>query len=153
MKQLLVHLIFLDTCFATYDRSTDIESAFFEVRKCIGEIPILASEQKLLEEASTGEEEDKSKDLIEIETKSGKPRVLADGTYATESALTSTTNARLEAVKAAAKPPLRGECITCGLVTIVLIPLFASFSIDFTRRFLYWRRVSVSVDEAHITIL
>jgi len=37
----------------------------------------------------------------------GKPKVLVDGTYATESAYTSTTTARLEAVKAAAKSPLR----------------------------------------------
>jgi coatomer subunit beta len=33
--------------------------------------------------------------------------VLADGTYATETAYSSTTTARLEAVRAAAKPPLR----------------------------------------------
>jgi len=37
----------------------------------------------------------------------GKPRVLADGTYTTESAYTSTTTARLEAVKVAVKPPLK----------------------------------------------
>ena len=33
--------------------------------------------------------------------------MLADGTYATKSAYTSTGAARLEAVKSAAKPPLR----------------------------------------------
>ena len=42
---------------------------------------------------------------------STKPRVLADGTYATETAFTSVNNARLEAVKAAAKPPLRSSPI------------------------------------------
>ncbi|KAG0695021.1 hypothetical protein DFH29DRAFT_957099, partial [Suillus ampliporus] len=36
----------------------------------------------------------------------GRPKVLADGTYATETAYTSTGSARLEAVKAASKPPL-----------------------------------------------
>lgn len=81
-----------------------------EVRKVLGEIPILASEQRLLDEASGeagGEEgEDKEKAKAEV---SGRPRVLADGTYATETAYSSTSAARLEAVKAAAKPPLRSE--------------------------------------------
>ena len=36
-------------------------------------------------------------------------KVLVDGAYATETAYTSTTAAMLEAVKAAAKPPLRSE--------------------------------------------
>lgn len=66
----------------------------------IGEIPILASEQRLLDEAD-GEEDKKAEG-------SGRPKVLADGTYATETAYTSTNSARSEAVKAASKPPLRG---------------------------------------------
>lgn len=41
----------------------------------------------------------------------GRPKVLADGTYATETAYTSAGSARLEAVKAASKPPLRGVCL------------------------------------------
>jgi len=94
------------------ERVSDIQSTLQEIRKVLGEIPILASEQRLLDEASGGDEveaedgkkEDKPKDG------GGRPKVLADGTYATESAYTSTTTARLEAVKAAAKPPLRSEC-------------------------------------------
>jgi len=39
----------------------------------------------------------------------GAPRVLEDGTYATETAMSSAAAARLEAVKKASKPPLRGE--------------------------------------------
>jgi|SRR5882762_2896121 coatomer subunit beta len=90
----------------------DIQSALREIRKVLGEIPILASEQRLLDEANGGEEgaedaggkkDDKPKEG------GGRPRVLADGTYASESAYTSTSAARLEAVKAAAKPPLRSE--------------------------------------------
>ena len=72
----------------------------------LGEIPILASEQRLLNEAG-GDEDEKPKDEAEP-SKPSKPRVLADGTYATETAYTSTAAARLEAVKSAAKPPLRG---------------------------------------------
>ena len=84
----------------------DILSAFQEFRKVIGEIPILASEQRLLDDASKEDEEGKE---AAPATGSSKPKVLADGTYATESAFTSASNARLEAVKAAAKPPLRSN--------------------------------------------
>ena len=71
---------------------------------------MLASEQRLLDEANMGEESDGGAS----EKKDDKPRdrgvklrALADGKYATESAYTSATTLRLKAVKAAAKPPLR----------------------------------------------
>lgn len=87
-----------------------------EIRRVLGEIPILASEQKLLDEAggnfSGGDEildeeggESKEKEKVAA----AKPKVLADGTYATETAFTSGAVARLEAVKSASKPPLRSE--------------------------------------------
>jgi coatomer subunit beta len=83
-----------------------------EVRKVLGEIPILASEQRLLDEAGgDGEEGEKNKDEDKTgkaeATGGGRPKVLPDGTYATETAYSSTVAARLEAVKAATKPPLR----------------------------------------------
>jgi len=84
----------------------DIQSAMREVRKVIGEIPILASEQRLLDEAGGNADEEEEKEKPK-EGGGSKPKVLADGTYATESAYTSTGAARLEAVKSAAKPPLR----------------------------------------------
>ena len=90
----------------------DIQSTMREVRKVLGEIPILASEQRLLDAAGgDGEEEEKDKEKEEKPKTegAGRPRVLADGTYATETAYTSASAARLEAVKAAAKPPLRSE--------------------------------------------
>lgn len=92
----------------------DILTAFGELRKVIGEVPILASEQRLLDEASNEDEDDKDKEKEKTEGGGGKPRVLADGTYATETAFTSVNTARLEAVKAAAKPPLRSECRRVG---------------------------------------
>jgi len=87
-----------------------------ELRKVLGEIPILASEQRLLDEASdegisTKEEDGESKEKEKDRAKAGRPRVLADGTYATETAFTGVTSARLEAIKTAAKPPLRSEQI------------------------------------------
>jgi coatomer subunit beta len=90
----------------------DILNAFGEIRKVIGELPILASEQRLLDEASRDDEGDnKDNEKIEVAAGGGRPRVLADGTYATETAFTSLNNVRLEAVKAAAKPPIRCKCI------------------------------------------
>ncbi|RYO93520.1 hypothetical protein DL764_007969 [Monosporascus ibericus] len=89
----------------------DIREAWKRIRSSLGEIPILASEQRLLE--SHGDDEDKIADQVNGHSKpaapSGSRKVLADGTYATETALTSssTAAARLEAVKAAQKPPLR----------------------------------------------
>lgn len=83
----------------------EIQRIFQELRKVLGEIPILASEQRLLDEAGAEDEEKKD----EVKTESTKPRVLADGTYATETAFTSMSSARLEALKAASKPPLRSE--------------------------------------------
>ena len=86
---------------------SNIQSTMREVRKVLGEIPILASEQRLLDAASgDGEEEEKEKEEKPKSEGGGKPRVLADGTYATESAYTTS---KLEAVKAAAKQFLRSE--------------------------------------------
>ncbi|GAD99886.1 coatomer subunit beta [Paecilomyces variotii No. 5] len=90
--------------------ATDIREAWKRIRASLGEIPILASEQRLLEEVP-----DESAVLKEQvnghpkATPTGSRKVLADGTYATESALTSQSAAaaKLEAVKAAQKPPLR----------------------------------------------
>lgn len=88
----------------------DIRDAWRRIRASLGEIPILASEQRLLDSAD--EEEDKADDQVNGGSKAaptGSRKVLADGTYATETALTSQSSkaAKLEAVKAAQKPPLR----------------------------------------------
>ena len=105
----------------------DIQSTLQEIRKVLGEIPILASEQRLLDEANGGEEAGADADADgsgkkdeKLKDGGGRPRVLADGTYATESAYTSTTTARLEAVKAAAKPPLRSEFLSLLRVLQIL---------------------------------
>jgi len=86
----------------------DIQSAMREIRKILGEIPILASEQRLLDEASNGDDE-AGEDKEKEKAASSRPKVLADGTYATETAFSSSATARLEALKAASKPPLRSE--------------------------------------------
>src|SRR6202012_2730516 len=76
----------------------------------LGEIPILASEQRLLEEQDGDVlKEEQINGNSKPAAPSGSRKVLADGTYATETPLTSQSSAaaKLEAVKAAQKPPLR----------------------------------------------
>jgi coatomer subunit beta len=94
--------------------ANDIRDAWQRIRASLGEIPILASEQRALDEMSSGQDESKDGGHINgngtvKSAPTGSRRVLADGTYATESALTSQSAvaAKLEAVKAAQKPPLR----------------------------------------------
>lgn len=89
----------------------DIRDAWKKIRASLGEIPILASEQRLLDhvDGQNEQEQEQVNGHSKATQPSGSRRVLADGTYATETALTSAsaTAARLEAVKAAQKPPLR----------------------------------------------
>lgn len=88
----------------------DIRDAWRRIRASLGKIPILASEQRLLEEQDGDEKEEKQPNgESKAAAPTGSRKVLADGTYATETALTSQSSAaaKLEAVKAAQKPPLR----------------------------------------------
>ena len=91
--------------------ANDIREAWKRIRASLGEIPILASEQRLLEEAQDGHTEtpEQANGHSKPSAPTGSRKVLADGTYATESALTSqaAVKAKLEAIKAAQKPPLR----------------------------------------------
>ncbi|CDO73176.1 hypothetical protein BN946_scf185007.g231 [Trametes cinnabarina] len=108
----------------------DIQEVFRQLRKVLGEIPILASEQKLLEEASAEDGDEKGE---QVKTESSKPKVLADGTYATETAFTSISSARLEAIKAASKPPLRalilgGDFYTGSVLASSLTKLVLRYS-------------------------
>ena len=88
----------------------DIRESWKRIRASLGEIPILSSEQRLLDNVEGDEEKDTEVNgLSKPAAPTGSRRVLADGTYATETALTSQSAAaaKLEAVKAAQKPPLR----------------------------------------------
>ena len=90
---------------------TDIRDAWKKIRASLGEIPILSSEQRLLEEVpeEKAEQQEQLNGHPKPSAPTGSRKVLADGTYATESAITSQSaaDAKLEAVKAAQKPPLR----------------------------------------------
>ena len=90
--------------------ANDIREAWKKIRASLGEIPILSSEQRLLEEVPDEQEpKEQTNGMHKPSAPTGSRKVLADGTYATESALTSQSaaKAKLEAVKAAQKPPLR----------------------------------------------
>lgn len=86
------------------DTEPDIRAAWKQIRASIGEVPILAAEQKLLEKSNAGESlHNGAEELPTMRT-----RVLADGTYATESALSNPGRAaRLDASSSTNKPPLR----------------------------------------------
>ncbi|SAL98315.1 hypothetical protein [Absidia glauca] len=84
----------------------EINEAWGQIRQVLGEIPLLASEQRLLDQVEQ-EESDQDKDEGGKNGTSSR-RILPDGTYATESAYTEpSAAARLDSVKSAAKPPLR----------------------------------------------
>ena len=113
--------------------AADIKRAMFEIRKVIGEIPIVASEQKLLDAAeaadSTTEQPTEQQPKAITTT-----RVLPDGTYATETVYTSNAaTARLEQVRAAAKPPLRslilgGDFYTGSVLAVTLTKLVLRYA-------------------------
>ncbi|TPX35212.1 hypothetical protein SmJEL517_g02342 [Synchytrium microbalum] len=92
-----------------------MEEAMKQIRVTLGELPILASEQRALEEQDAPNDSDSksspgSTAAVPDHHKTSQ-RVLADGTYATESAFSvgakSISQSKLEALKAASKPPLR----------------------------------------------
>lgn len=87
----------------------EIRDAWKRIRSSLGEIPILSSEQRALEELRDAPVSEDTNGNAKPPQASGGSRVLADGTYATESALTSEASNKqtLEAVRAASKPPLR----------------------------------------------
>jgi coatomer subunit beta len=112
----------------------EIKRAIFELRKVIGEVPILASEQRLLDEAEAADEAEgvtKEEDAPKAITTT---RVLADGTYATETVYTSNAAAaRLEQVRSASKPPLRalilgGDYFTATVLATTLTKLVLRYS-------------------------
>ncbi|KAI9208285.1 adaptin N terminal region-domain-containing protein [Polychytrium aggregatum] len=118
-----------------------IDRAFEQIRAGLGELPILASEQRLLEEDEADSGEAKG-ETPSSQAPAASRRVLADGTYATESAFTSRdTQSKADARKSSAKPPLRGlllngdyflgAVLSSSLVKLVL--RYAELSQDFLK--------------------
>ncbi|ODV62747.1 coatomer subunit beta [Ascoidea rubescens DSM 1968] len=84
----------------------DIQDAWRHIRSNVGKLPILASEQQSTETSSEdGHENENGNDHDHENTKKKGPLVLPDGTYATESALT--TEIKKDDLSTSLKPPIR----------------------------------------------
>ncbi|CAO1619842.1 unnamed protein product [Sympodiomycopsis kandeliae] len=137
------------------ETSESIEQTLTHIRQILGEVPILAAEERLLREEEHKEEQELQShqgtngDLLgdskPAPTSSSSTRVRADGTYATETAFDSEANAaaRLEAVKNATKPPLRalillGDFYTAASfgssLTKLILRLYKLSDVDSGRR-------------------
>ncbi|OLL24612.1 Coatomer subunit beta [Neolecta irregularis DAH-3] len=112
----------------------DIREAWRRIRASLGEIPIVASEQRNLEKMAEGEDAQANGDGEQRYYESYTRRVLADGTYATESAIT--TNGRSEKThdsKFASRPPLRalildGDYYLASVLSSTLTKLVMRYS-------------------------
>lgn len=112
----------------------DVKEAMQQIRKVVGEVPILAAEERLLQktDAENEEADQKVKDEVTASAPKSVSRVRADGTYATETAF-SPEATRLEQVKSASKPPLRslillGDFYTATVLASTLTKLVLRFS-------------------------
>lgn len=84
----------------------EIKAAWAFIRSSIGEVPILSSEQRLLREAEKPSEAQTNESSDSTENKvTSKPKVLSDGTYATETAFSASPEAHAEVKNN--RPPLR----------------------------------------------
>ncbi|RKO85232.1 adaptin N terminal region-domain-containing protein [Blyttiomyces helicus] len=115
-----------------------MEQALKKIRDALGEIPILASEQRALEEALSDQPAEAAAPTPSPATSAPSRRILADGTYASESAFSSKAVVSPTRTDAATKPPLRalilngdyflGSVLATSLTKMVL--RYAELSVD-----------------------
>ncbi|KAJ2655759.1 coatomer subunit beta [Coemansia sp. RSA 1199] len=95
----------------------EIREVWTRLRKAIGELPLLAAEQRELDAASSATAEGAEKSAAEPKAaSSGSHRILADGTYATESSLTARAT-EASSLKLDSKPPLRAVLLHSDFFT------------------------------------
>lgn len=104
---------------------SDVLAALDRIRSVLGEIPILAAEERALQADDTPSG-DAATDLP-AQPPAPKPKVRADGTYATETAFDAAATTRSEA-RGASKPPLRalilvGDYYTATVLASTLVKL------------------------------
>lgn len=92
----------------------EIQSVWKQIRESVGEVPIVQSEQRL----HLAGDEEKTQEESTTTTGSSKPVVLADGTYATESALTSDKKISKDDTS---RPPLRHFILTGDFYTAAIL--------------------------------
>ncbi|KAJ1738781.1 coatomer subunit beta [Coemansia sp. RSA 1086] len=90
----------------------EIRQVWVRLREAIGELPLLAAEQRELEAADGAE----TAAAADSKTTSASRRILPDGTYATESSLTAKTP-DASSLKLDTKPPLRAVLLHSDFFT------------------------------------
>ncbi|KAJ2184288.1 coatomer subunit beta, partial [Coemansia sp. RSA 532] len=93
----------------------EIREVWTRLRKAIGELPLLAAEQRELDAASASAD-GAEKSAEPKAASSGSRRILADGTYATESSLTARAT-EASSLKLDSKPPLRAVLLHSDFFT------------------------------------
>ena len=105
----------------------NVNDAMQQIRKVLGEIPILASEEQYMEQPESSPSDDSAPTMKH----STATRVRADGTYATESAFTADTMGD-KPQASRSKPPLRslilfGDFYTASVLAVTLVKLVLRF--------------------------
>ncbi|KAI8322742.1 Coatomer, beta subunit [Martensiomyces pterosporus] len=122
-----------------YAESADeIRDVWTKLREAIGELPLLAAEQRELEEAKSSDatEASAAADARASAAPSASRRILPDGTYATESSLTAAAAASngSSSLKLDSKPPLRAVLLHSDFFTgTVLASTLAKLVLRFSR--------------------
>ncbi|KAJ1959531.1 coatomer subunit beta, partial [Dipsacomyces acuminosporus] len=121
-----------------YAESADeIRDVWTKLREAIGELPLLAAEQRELEESKNPDGADASAaaDARASSAPSASRRILPDGTYATESSLTAAASANgSSALKLDSKPPLRAVLLHSDFFTgTVLASTLAKLVLRFAK--------------------
>ncbi|KAJ2844379.1 coatomer subunit beta, partial [Coemansia erecta] len=103
------------------DSAEEVRDVWTKLREAIGELPLLAAEQRELE-AERDEDGENATDASAVAqpapASSASRRILADGTYATESSLTAKSAADTQsALKLDSKPPLRAVLLHSDFFT------------------------------------
>ncbi|KAJ3839311.1 coatomer protein [Lentinula raphanica] len=113
-----------DSYSSTNEAAEAIKQCIEGIRTCLGDIPIYVD--------SAQEETNLDDVAIHKEAGGGKPKVLADGTYATETAYNTTTSSDSQIGKA--RPPLRtlilgGDFFTGTVLAVTLTKLVLRFEV------------------------
>ncbi|KAJ1791711.1 coatomer subunit beta, partial [Coemansia sp. RSA 2399] len=103
------------------DSADEVRDVWTKLREAIGELPLLAAEQRELE-AERDKDGENASDASAVAqpapSASASRRILADGTYATESSLTAKSAADAQsALKLDSKPPLRAVLLHSDFFT------------------------------------
>ncbi|KAJ2796489.1 coatomer subunit beta, partial [Coemansia furcata] len=112
----------------------EIRDVWTKLREAIGELPLLAAEQRELEASKESGDKSPLEPTAAVSVPASR-RVLPDGTYATESAMTASASASTSAaLKLDSKPPLRAVLLHSDFFTgTVLASTLAKLVLRFAR--------------------